>query len=146
MSILSYKSHVGFAPYTQHFQSTASTGSSIFIVGHLHLILLSLSFWVQFSKINMLNPMMSCTSIAISGEFMLFGVRVPWRRVSAWRISRNTINVNNDSSKDVLEAGYVLADNSVPHNSGIPQALARFKFDRSFRSINCRIWEIWYLW
>ncbi|KAK7330427.1 hypothetical protein VNO77_24621 [Canavalia gladiata] len=61
---------------------------------------------------------------AVSGEIMLFGVRVV---VDSMRksVSMNNLSQyehphdsNNGSNKDVIAAGYASADDAVPHNSG----------------------------
>jgi hypothetical protein len=75
--------------------------------------------------------MSSPSSAAVSGEFMLFGVRVVVdsmrKSVSMNNLSQyeqpqdnnnNNISIKDDNNKDVLAAGYASADDAVPNNSG----------------------------
>jgi hypothetical protein len=77
--------------------------------------------------------MSSPSSAAVSGEFMLFGVRVVVdsmrKSVSMNNLSQyeqpqdnnnnnNNISIKDDNNKDVLAAGYASADDAVLNNSG----------------------------
>ncbi|GAU38377.1 hypothetical protein TSUD_209560 [Trifolium subterraneum] len=73
--------------------------------------------------------MSSPSTAAVSGEFMLFGVRVVVdsmrKSVSMNNLSQyeqpqdnNNIIIKNDNNKEVLAAGYASADDAVPDNSG----------------------------
>ncbi|CAL5198313.1 unnamed protein product [Lathyrus oleraceus] len=73
--------------------------------------------------------MSSASSAAVSGEFMLFGVRVVVdsmrKSVSMNNLSQyeqphdnNKNSIKDDNNKEVLAAGYASADDAVPNNSG----------------------------
>lgn len=85
---------------------------------------------VRFLLESSLVPTMSsASSAAVSGEFMLFGVRVVVdsmrKSVSMNNLSQyeqphdnNKNSIKDDNNKEVLAAGYASADDAVPNNSG----------------------------
>ncbi|CAJ2664440.1 transcription factor MYB 1R1-like protein [Trifolium pratense] len=71
--------------------------------------------------------MTSPSTAAVSGEFMLFGVRVvvdsmrksvSMNNLSQYEQPQDNISIKDDNNKEVLAAGYASADDAVPNNSG----------------------------
>lgn len=91
--------------------------------------------------------MSSASTATVSGEFMLFGVRVVVdsmrKSVSMNNLSQyeqpqdNNIIIKDDTNKDVLPAGYASADDAVPQNSGKNRDRERKRGSFNFlRSVN----------
>lgn len=77
---------------------------------------------------SLVSTMSSPSSAAVSGEFMLFGVRVVVdsmrKSVSMNNLSQyeqphdnNSNNIKDDNNKDAIATGYASADDAVPNNS-----------------------------